>query len=197
MWAQWAGESPSYGAFPFDGYQWLRDGSAIAGATGQAYTPAAGDIGHLLACTVTVTYPTLNVTASATGAGVMVIAQSSGPQGPQGPPGLAGQTGVAGPRGPAGQIELVTCQQVTVKVKHRQATREKCSGRLVSGPVKFTTASAGPASITRGNVIYALGQMISTRHGRSKLVFAALRPLRPGTSRSRPASGCTSAARRS
>jgi hypothetical protein len=51
----------------------------------------------------------------------------------------------------------------------------------VSGPVKFTTATAGPASITRGHLIYALGQLISTRDGRSKLVLAAVPPLRPGT----------------
>jgi hypothetical protein len=50
----------------------------------------------------------------------------------------------------------------------------------VSGPVKFTTATAGPASITRQRVIYALGQLMSTRHGNSKLVLALVRPLRPG-----------------
>jgi len=30
--------------------QWLLDGAAIAGAAGPAYTPAAGDVGHALAC---------------------------------------------------------------------------------------------------------------------------------------------------
>jgi hypothetical protein len=102
----------------------------------------------------------------------MVIAQASGPQGSQGP---------AGPRGPAGSIELVTCQRVKVKVKHKRVTRQRCTGRLVSGPVKFTTATAGPAAITRGRVIYALGQLTSTGHGRCRLVLAAVRPLRPGT----------------
>jgi hypothetical protein len=44
VWAQWAGEPASYSAFSFDGYQWLRDDNALAGAAGQAYTPGAG--GH-------------------------------------------------------------------------------------------------------------------------------------------------------
>jgi len=189
-WQQWAGKAPSYSAFSFDGYQWLRDGSAIAGATGQAYTPTAGDVGHMLSCTVTVTYPLLNVTSSATSAGVMVTAQSTGSQGPQGPQGVpgpagpAGPAGAPGPRGPAGQVELVTCKQVKVKVriKHKlkRVTRLKCTGKLVSGPVRFTTANAGRASLARGRVVYAVGQLISAHHGRSRLLLSPMRPLRPG-----------------
>src|SRR5207248_2546691 len=56
QWAQWAGQPPSYSAFSFDGYQWLRDGAPIAGQTSQSYTPVAGDVGHQLSCTITVTY---------------------------------------------------------------------------------------------------------------------------------------------
>jgi hypothetical protein len=35
-------------------YQWLRDGSAISGATTASYTPLAADLGHALAARVTV-----------------------------------------------------------------------------------------------------------------------------------------------
>ncbi len=54
----WTGEAeltPTVGwtlSSPF-GYQWLRDGVAIAGATANAYALQAGDLGHGLACEVT------------------------------------------------------------------------------------------------------------------------------------------------
>jgi streptogramin lyase len=72
-WATWAGEQPSYSAYGFDGYQWLLDGNAIAGATGRSYTPNVADIGHQLACKVTVTYTLVGPTASATSAEVTVV----------------------------------------------------------------------------------------------------------------------------
>ena len=72
VWSTWAGQQPSHDAFGFDGYQWLLDGSPIAGQTGSSYTPTQGDAGHQLSCTVTVTYPLLVVTVSATSAQVTV-----------------------------------------------------------------------------------------------------------------------------
>jgi len=72
VWSTWAGQQPSYNAFGFDGYQWLLDGSPIAGQTGPSYTPTSADAGHQLSCTVTVTYPLLVVTVSATSAAVHV-----------------------------------------------------------------------------------------------------------------------------
>ena len=60
-WSDWAGQQPLVGAYSFDGYRWLLDGAPIAGQTAQTYTPATGGIGHQLACTVTVTYPLLDV----------------------------------------------------------------------------------------------------------------------------------------
>ncbi|MGZ4316052.1 MAG: hypothetical protein ACXVRS_09480 [Gaiellaceae bacterium] len=71
-WSNWAGEQPSRSAFGYDGYQWLLDGSPIAGATGTSYTPQAADAGHVLSCSVTATYQLLAVTVSATSAGVVV-----------------------------------------------------------------------------------------------------------------------------
>jgi hypothetical protein len=72
VWSTWAGQQPSHNAYGFDGYRWLLDGNPITGATGQSYTPTAADAGHELSCKVTVTYPLLVVTASATSTAVHV-----------------------------------------------------------------------------------------------------------------------------
>ena len=173
QWAQWAGEPPSYSAFSFDGYQWLRDGTPIAGQTGQSYTPVAGDVGHQLSCTITVSYSVPNVTTAATGAAITVIPQNSGPTGPQGPRGSNGSNGA---QGPTGKVELVTCK--TVKRNHK--TKRVCTTKLVSGPVKFTTAAGDErASLSRHGVIYATGYARQTRGGVRTWLLAA-RPLARG-----------------
>lgn len=71
-WSSWAGQQPSRSAFGFDGYQWFLDGSAIAGATGPSYTPAADQVGHALSCKVTASYALVQVTVSATSGEVTV-----------------------------------------------------------------------------------------------------------------------------
>jgi hypothetical protein len=81
LWSSWAGQQPSRSAFGFDGYRWQLDGSAIAGATGQSYTPTPADVGHQLSCTVTLTYPLLVVTVSATSPAVTVFTAMSLKQG--------------------------------------------------------------------------------------------------------------------
>ena len=76
QWADWAGQQPALDAPSATppGVQWLLDGTPIPGATGQSYTPVAGDVGHQLACTVAATYQLLDVTALTTSIGVNVIA---------------------------------------------------------------------------------------------------------------------------
>jgi len=62
----WSGSTPQNYT-----YKWLRDGTAIGGATGTSYTVAAGDAGHQLACVVTAANLAAT-TASATSAQVSV-----------------------------------------------------------------------------------------------------------------------------
>ena len=70
-WSSWRGPSP--GCIPFDGYAWLRDGTPIPGQTASTYVTTAGDVGHRLACRLTVTYPLpFSVTATATSAAITV-----------------------------------------------------------------------------------------------------------------------------
>jgi hypothetical protein len=95
-----------------------------------------------------------------------------GKAGAQGPAGPAGAQGPAGPAGPAGQVELVTCK--TVKGKQR------CTSKLVSGTVKFTTAgSSAQATLSRHGVVYAAGTARTAR-GRMSLRLLPVRRLRAG-----------------
>ncbi len=73
LWSTWAGEQPSLSLFGFDGFQWLLDGAPIAGATGSTYTPSVADVGHALSCTVTGTYPLIQVTVASTSAATTVL----------------------------------------------------------------------------------------------------------------------------
>src|SRR4029079_12965486 len=77
VWSSWAGQQPSRTAYGFDGYQWRLDGNVIAGANGASYTPTSSDVGHQLSCKVTLTYPLLVVTVSATSAPVTVFSSAS------------------------------------------------------------------------------------------------------------------------
>jgi len=70
----------------------------------------------------------------------------------------------------------VTCKSVTVKVKGKKVKKNKCSTKLVSGTVTFTTSSAvRHASISRGDVLYATGLVTS-----KGLVLHALRKVKAG-----------------
>jgi hypothetical protein len=53
--AQLAGQQGTWTGSPTIARQWLRDGTAIAGATGAAYTMVADDLGSMVGLTVTAT----------------------------------------------------------------------------------------------------------------------------------------------
>ncbi len=111
-----------------------------------------------------------------------VSLSGSGGSLPQGPPGIQGPTGKTGPAGPAGKIELVTCKTVIHKAKGHRRTVEKCTGRLVSGVVKFTTTGAiVRATVSRAGVVYAHGASVPTVGGGSLLVLREARHLTRGT----------------
>ena len=115
-WSSWANTQPSSSLFPFDGFQWFLDGTAISGATTATYTPGVGDLGHDLSCRLTVTYPMLNVTEQTTSATVAVRDLSA--------PVLALPTPAHGrcdrPLGSASRLQ---------RNRHRQ--RRRAPGRLV------------------------------------------------------------------
>ncbi|MEV5021427.1 hypothetical protein MRBLMA1_001250 [Sphingobium sp. LMA1-1-1.1] len=52
---------------PSTSIQWTRDGVAISGATSASYTYVSGDVGHVVACTVTAINGSLSASASASG----------------------------------------------------------------------------------------------------------------------------------
>jgi len=71
----------------------------------------------------------------------------------------------------------VTCKTVTKKVKGRPHTVRKCTGKLVSGTVKFTTSES--ATVSRGHLIYATGTKVQLRR-RTELILVPRRRMRPG-----------------
>jgi hypothetical protein len=70
--ASWTGQLPSSDLFGFDGYRWSLDGVPLA--SGPTYTPTAAQIGHMLSCSETATYPLQLVTATASSSAVTVSA---------------------------------------------------------------------------------------------------------------------------
>jgi hypothetical protein len=105
-----------------------------------------------------------------------------------GPVGQAGPTGPAGPTGSAGKVELVTCKAVTRTVTRRvnghphkvKVTVQKCTAKLVNGPVRFTVASAHAARLVRGRVVYARVEVLSARGTTRFVVVRAVRRLTAG-----------------
>jgi virginiamycin B lyase len=118
-WASWAGRQPLpstiTGVPPF---RWLRNGAPIAGHHTPRYTATGRDVGQVLACIVTVTYPGLNVTVSAVSQGVS-----------------------------GGKVELVTCHTVTRPVKRQPCTIKGFTGpvRFIAPPgtARATLTRAG------------------------------------------------------
>ena len=95
---------------------------------------------------------------------------------PAGPTGATGATGATGPQGPRGKIELVSCK----RVKKGKKTVKKCTTRVVSGSVTFTTSAADRASLSRGRVLYATGEIAGAGRGVFELMLVPVRTLRAG-----------------
>jgi hypothetical protein len=103
------------------------------------------------------------------------------PAGAQGPGGAQGVQGPVGPQEAAGKIELVTCTTVTKKVKGRRRQVHTCTGRLVTGTVKFTLAAGSAhATISRNGTVYATGASVAAGVARSWMVLSDRRPLTHG-----------------
>ena len=61
------------------------------------------------------------------------------------------------------------------------ATRQKCTGKPVSGTVKFTIGrGAKHATISRNHTVYATGVSVSITKQGSQLLVTDLRPLQRG-----------------
>jgi hypothetical protein len=104
----------------------------------------------------------------------------AGPAGPAGAAGPTGPAGAAGPQGPAGadgKVQLVKC--TTVKQGNKKV--QKCTTKLVSGPLTLKAAAASAhATLSRHGVVYAAG--IARANGAHlSLRLQSSRRLRPGS----------------
>jgi hypothetical protein len=96
---------------------------------------------------------------------------TNGTDGAQGPPGTPGA---------AGKVELISCKTVIKKVKGHRRKVQKCTGKLISGTVKFTTTTAAnQATLSRAGVVYAHGESVDVGGG-TELVLSRQHALRPG-----------------
>jgi len=94
-------------------YQWLREGSAIAGSIGSEYKVSSGDQGHSLACEVTATNGAGKTSASS--ASLAIPAAPSGPGGGAGS-GTSSNTSIAGGSQSAGGVAGFSSGKNTVRV---------------------------------------------------------------------------------
>lgn len=99
---------------------------------------------------------------------------SAGKEGKQGQAGKEGPPGPAGKMGPASEVELVRCKAI----KQGRRTAQRCTAKLIPGPVKLPITAAR-AVLTRHGVVFATGTATAT-HGPLRLALVPLRGLRPG-----------------
>jgi DNA-binding beta-propeller fold protein YncE len=102
---------------------------------------------------------------------------AAGPAGTTGPAGAIGPVGPQGATGPAGKVQLVKC----VTVGKGKKKSQRCTTRLVSGPVTFTAAKAlAHATLSRNGHVYAAGIAQVTNRGHLSLRLLPVRALRAG-----------------
>jgi hypothetical protein len=133
------------------------------------------------------------------------VAANQGPAGPAGPTGPAGQTGATGasgaagpigatgqagvdgangatgPQGPAGKVELVICKPITTGAGKHGKTVEKCTTKLTSSPVSFTTTGMqDTVMLSRNGILYATGLAIRSGN-RTRLLLSPRRHIGKGS----------------
>jgi len=124
--------TPSDGAYAF---QWFADGTPIAGATSNGYTPVAGDVGRKLSVRVTASKPGWT-SASATSAATAAVAAAVVVTPPPPPPPPPGPTPTPVPPPPA-PVPTITCPT------------PKASGTFKVGKtVKAVIGTVAPAGVT-------------------------------------------------
>jgi trimeric autotransporter adhesin len=153
----WAGSQP----LSFS-YQWLRDGSAITGATASTYQPTAADEGHQLAVEVTATNG--NGHASATSFSVVVPASNPGGEGPGGEKGSGGGGNSGGGAGSGGG-------GATAASAGGSATSSNSSGQVGPSPSAIAAALGAALNLKSPPTISSL-----LKTGRYSLSFTAPGP---------------------
>lgn len=170
-WSNYASQQPLSDLYPFDGFQWYLNGTAIG--TGQSFTPTANDIGDQLSCAQTVTYALTGVTAVATSITITITQPPA--TGATGAIGATGATGPQGSQGPAGMVELVRCTTVTKTIRRKRTMAKKCTTRLISRPIQITTKASARAALSRGKRIIARGMMLTIANHADFLLRTSIR----------------------
>jgi hypothetical protein len=156
------------------------DGNDVVSLSGTGGSPSSGATGPAGPTGATGAQGPAGATGATGAAGLVGASGMNGPQGlagaigAQGPPGTNGAPGPAGANGTNGEIELVTCTEVKSKVGKKTVTQKRCTTKLTSSPVSFTTGTAS-ASISRAGHVYATGSL-----SKGKLVLRASNRLRAG-----------------
>jgi hypothetical protein len=142
----------------------------VPGATGQAAATGLAvqspvDFGNVALNTTA----TASIVVTLDSGYSLDLASGAGINGAPGPQGLAG---------PNGKVELVTCGSVTASPGHKHgATHSKamrCTTKLVSGTVKFTsTGAVSRAVLSRAGVVEASG--VASGRGGSTMLLSSRR----------------------
>jgi hypothetical protein len=161
-------------------YQWLRDGSAISGATGNSYVVQSGDQGHALSCQVNARNARGH--ASATSNSLSVPAAVVPPPPPPPPPPakpsvvvLAHISNLTATRGLlhvtlscqqtacAGTVEVVERVVVKIRVGHRRITRRRT---LVLAAGAYSLAAGHSAKVLLRLTALGRRTLLRARHHR-------------------------------
>jgi Tol biopolymer transport system component len=142
----------SWTGSPAFGFEWLRDGAPIAGATAQTYTVTADDVGHQIVCRVTATTPA-DVDAQAS-SNTVVPAVVTTPPPPPPPPPPSGK-----PAPTAQEQALSTASAATVAKAFGLPSAKRCQSRR-----RFPIHLRRPAGVSIATAKVAVnGKNVRTR----------------------------------